>query len=103
MEVLAESDSPILLTNAEVLKMLGDNIDRRNGLEATKTNNKRKRRKSSKYVHRDWIEESAHRYLRGTPCVSVNDISKIPELKSKLTASKKQLQKMTGFGLTEVS
>ena len=104
MEVLIESDSPVLLTNSEVLEMLGRNIDRR---KESEENSKKKRRKSSKFAHRDWIEEHVHRYLQSTPCVNLSDIAKLPEIKSKLMASKSQqpnmggLKKTTGFGLTE--
>ena len=108
MEVLTESDSPVLISNAEVLEMISQNIDRRKAAEARNSKKKRRRDKPSKFIHRDWIEENVYRYLQRTPCVDISDPLK---LKSKLMASKKQqtningnysnANKRTGFDLTE--
>lgn len=105
MEVLAKdfSDSPVLLSNAEVVEMLQQRIT-----ERTEIASKQKRRKSvnSKYKHRDWIEEHVFDYLKSTPCMNL-DASKRKELQSQLMSSKKKpsgdgkSSKTSGFGLTE--
>jgi hypothetical protein len=102
VEVLTDSDSPVLISNAEVMEMLNEKITTRNEKEAKQ---KRWRKQSNKNAHRDWIEEHVHDYLQTTPCVNI-ETSKLEELKSKLMTPKikqptGQITKMTGFCLTE--
>ena len=101
MEVLTDSDSPILISNAEVMEMLNKRISKRKEKEAKQ----KRRRKHNKLAHRDWIEEKVHDYLQTTPCVNI-DTSNLEELKAKFVASKKlaagqSTSKTTGFNLTE--
>jgi hypothetical protein len=102
VEVLTDSDSPVLISNAEVMEMLNEQITKRKEKEAKQ---KRWRKPNNKFAHRDWIEEHVHEYLQTTPCVNI-ETSKLEELKSKLMTPKKkqstgQITKMTGFCLTE--
>lgn len=112
MEVLTDSDSsPVLISNAEVLKLLKEKLAER------QENEKKQRKHVTKYAHRDWIEEKVFAYLQTTPCIHM-DPSKLSELTSKLTSSKRLSHgtspsspstaateenaaiKTTGFGLT---
>ena len=56
MEVLTKdkSDSPVLLSNSEVMEMLKTRIKERKEKESKQ---KRRTKQSKKYKHRDWIEE----------------------------------------------
>jgi hypothetical protein len=98
MEVLNNSDSPVLISNAEVLKMLNESITERK--EKDGNQKKRRRNHTSKFQHLEWIEDHVQEYLHSTPCVQV-DTSQVTELKSKFMASKKSSVKTTGFALTE--
>lgn len=102
VEVLTDSDSAVLISNAEVLEMLNKKITKRKEKEAKQEGRKKQ---NNKFAHRDWIEEHVHDYLQTTPCVNI-ETSKLEELKTKLIASKKHsvagnAAKMTGFSLTE--
>lgn len=99
MEVLNNSDSPVLISNAEVLKMLNESITERKEKE-DRNQKKRRRNHTSKFQHLEWIEDHVQEYLQSTPCVQV-DTSHVTELKSKFMASKKSSVKTTGFALTE--
>jgi hypothetical protein len=98
MEVLNNSDSPVLISNAEVLKMLNESITERK--ERDSNQKKRRRNHTSKFQHLEWIEDHVQEYLQSTPCVQV-DTSQVSELKSKFMASKKSSVQTTGFALTE--
>ena len=87
MEVLTDSNSPVLISNAEVMEMLNKNITKREKQNAKRKNPRKL--KTSRTAHRDWIEEKLYEYLKTTPCVDI-DTSKVDELKSKLMSSKKQ-------------
>jgi hypothetical protein len=115
MEILAKSksDSPALLSNAEVMELLNQRIKERKEKEGKL---KRRKKHNNKYKHRDWIEDHVFEYLQQTPCVNL-DASKRNQLKSKLMSTKKKpsangksskkpsangkSSKITGFGLTE--
>eukprot|EP00934_Nitzschia_sp_Nitz4_P005858 Nitzschia sp. Nitz4//scaffold22_size323478//163857//164354//NITZ4_000540-RA/size323478-processed-gene-0.404-mRNA-1//1//CDS//3329543034//5848//frame0 len=104
MEVLTDSSdsSPALLSNVAVLKLLEEHVANR---EEPKHKN---RNKPSKYAHRDWIEDTVLAYLQTTPCVNL-DSSKLEEMTSQLTSSKRHKTDETssgeattaGFGLTK--
>ena len=100
MEVLSKttSESPVLLSNIEVMKLLQDRIKSREG-----TNQQPKRRQkiknSNKFQHRDWIEDKVHAYLETTPCVALQSTKQMAELKSKLTSTKR-LKRPSGGGST---
>lgn len=116
MEVLADSDSPSLISNAEVLALLERKVIKRR-LKQQKEN-RRNQRKHTKTQHRDWIEEKVYEYLQNSPCVNA-DVSRLDELHSKLTSVKRQRNRAdpaltsaitppssaqttpTSFGLTE--
>ncbi|CAJ1935432.1 unnamed protein product [Cylindrotheca closterium] len=97
MEVLAKdkSDSPLLLSNAEVAQLLEDRSKSRN----------EKSRKKIKYKHRDWIEIKVLEYLKTTPCVDLDkeslDIFQSTLMSSKKLKSSGNTASETGFGLTE--
>lgn len=104
MEVLTKdkSDSPVLLSNSEVMEMLKTRIKERKEKESKQ---KRRTKQSKKYKHRDWIEEQVFEYLEKTPCMKV-DASKRNAFKSTLMSTKKsrangEAKRVTGFGLTE--
>ena len=114
MEVLTDSDTPTLISNAEVLKLLQKNISKRKEIEAQqelklqKQQRRRKRKekedkKKSKYAHRDWIEEHVHDYLKMTPCVAIKGPSQQEELKSKLMSSKRQQQQQSSSSSSSLS
>lgn len=98
MEVLVKdkSDSPVLLSNSEVIHLLEDRLKSRDC-----TNKKPKR---NKYKHRDWIENKVVEYLKTTPCISLGK-SDIGSFQNTLMKSKKRKSVDTsneiGFGLTE--
>lgn len=101
MEVLAKdkSDSPFLLSNAEVIHLLGDRLKSRNEKSRKKQNPK------NKYKHRDWIESQVVEYLKTTPCVDL-ERENLETFQSTLMSSKKlkssgNTASETGFGLTE--
>ena len=116
METLAKSKSetPVLLSNVEVLELLEKQLGRR------KKDKKHSKKKQNKFQHRDWIEDRVFAYLKDTPCKPIS-VAKRSELKRKLKASadKKVLTESssstgnvddasesasttpTGFGLTE--
>ena len=90
MEVLIDSDSPILISNAEVLALLDKKVTKRREKLAMQNQGRRKQRET-KTQHREWIEEKVWDYLKKSPCVNV-DVSKIDELQSILTSSKRRRQ-----------
>mmetsp|Transcript_113615 Transcript_113615/g.317316 ORF Transcript_113615/g.317316 Transcript_113615/m.317316 type:complete len:183 (-) Transcript_113615:32-580(-) len=90
MEVLTDSDSPILVSNAEVMAILDRKVTKRKE-KLAKQNERRKKMRETKTQHRDWIEEKVCDYLKNSPCVNV-DLSKLDELHSKLTSSKRRRQ-----------
>jgi DNA-directed RNA polymerase subunit F len=114
MEVLTDSDSPVLISNAEVMTLLEKKLKERKK-EMAKLNDKKRKQRESKARHSDWIEEKVYDYLKTCPCVHA-DVSKLDELHSRLTSSKRQRQSanrtvpaesssnhatVTSFGLTE--
>jgi hypothetical protein len=92
MEVLTKTtqDSPVLLSNAEVMELLGKKIQARDEHQAKQY----RRRDSPKFAHRDWIEKYVHTYLQSTPCAGMST-KKVGELKSKLMATIKKQQIIT--------
>ena len=90
MEVLIDSDSPILISNAEILALLDKKVTKRREKLAMQNQGRRKQRET-KPQHREWIEEKVWDYLKNSPCVNV-DVSKIDELQSILTSSKRRRQ-----------
>lgn len=114
MEVLLDSDSPVLISNAEVMSLLGRKVKARKN-ELAKMPERRRKQQESKSRHSDWIEGKVYDYLKTSPCVHAK-VSKLNELHSKLTSSKRQRQSAdptsnkdppsgraatTSFGLTE--
>jgi len=113
MEVLTDSDSPSLISNAEVLALLERKVTKRKEKEA-RQNDRRRKQRDTKTQHREWIEEKVYEYLQNSPCINV-EVSKLDELNSKLTSSKRQRHRAdpsstsssnssgvtTSFGLTE--
>lgn len=102
MEVLAKDklDSPFLLSNAEVIHLLGDRLRSRN-----EKSRKKQHPKKNKYKHRDWIESQVVEYLKTTPCVDL-ERDNLENFQSTLMSSKKlkssgNTASETGFGLTE--
>jgi DNA-directed RNA polymerase subunit F len=98
MEVLIDSDSPILISNAEVMSILDKKVTKRN--ENLKQN--RRKQRETKTQHRDWIEEKVCDYLKNSPCASV-DLSKLDELHSKLTSSKRRRQQLAQPAATDIA
>ena len=100
MEVLSKttSESPVLLSNIEVMKLLEDRIKSREGTDQ-QPKRRQKIKSSNKFQHRDWIEEKVHAYLQTTPCVSLQSTKQMAELKSKLTSTKR-LKRPSGGGST---
>mmetsp|Transcript_18805 Transcript_18805/g.52283 ORF Transcript_18805/g.52283 Transcript_18805/m.52283 type:complete len:239 (-) Transcript_18805:182-898(-) len=72
--------SPVLLSNVELLELLSKRIEDRGKEEARRNSNRRRRNQSTKYMHRDWIEQSVCDYLRKTPCAGL-DMHKHKEMK----------------------
>ena len=112
MEVLTDSNSPVLISNAEVMVILEQKVTGRMK-DMSKLNERRRKQRESKARHSDWIEDKVYEYLKSSPCVHANE-SKLDELHSKLTSSKRQRQSadptfrpvpshssVTSFGLTE--
>jgi hypothetical protein len=96
MDVLTndQSESPVLISNREVMELLKDKITARLEWEQ-KQQHKRfnKNSQNDKFRHRDWIEEHVHAYLQTTPCVGLASTEQMMELKSKLLArNPKKLQ-----------
>ena len=89
--VKEDPETPVLISNAEVLEILQKNL-------AERTTQRRS------HQHRDWIEAQVVEYLQSTPCVRV-DPERRKELQSILQSSKKVMAgttvKTTGFALTE--
>ena len=95
MEVLSKttSESPELISNLEVMKLLEDRIKTREESQEKQPQQSSKRRQknkaNTKFQHRDWIEEQVHAYLQTTPCVALESTSQMKELKSKLMSTKR--------------
>jgi len=90
MEVLTDSDAPILISNAEVMALLEKKVKGR-AKELSKLNDRRKKQRESQPRHSDWIEERVYNYLKTSPCIYANR-SKLDELHFKLTSSKRLRQ-----------
>lgn len=90
MEVLTDSDSPVLIANIEVMKLLETKVSKRRE-KLAKQNPRRKMQQDTKTQHRDWIEQKVYDYLKRSPCIHV-DVSRLDEFHSKLTASKRRRQ-----------
>ena len=114
MEVLTDSNSPVLISNAEVMVLLEKKVAGRTK-EMSKLNERRRKQRESNARHSDWIEDKVYEYLKSSPCVHAN-VSKLDQLHSRLTSSKRQRQSadptlradtmsshasVTSFGLTE--
>ena len=97
MEILRDPCSPpVLLSNAEVLKvlelqdarnrneLLQDSSKSSNGTDADGNITKSHKVKKQKifYKRRDWIQQETLMYLKNSPCSSL-DVERINELKSK--------------------
>jgi hypothetical protein len=101
MEVLTDSDSPVLISNAEILHLLRTQITKRNDKNKKEQHQQQRRRNNDNtFAHRDWIQEQVHAYLQTTPCDTIVNLSKLKELKSKFMASKKVRTSATGGGDT---
>ena len=108
MEVLSKttSESPVLLSNFEVMNLLSGRITTREEKQKkdAEESNKRgkKHRTSTKFQHRDWIEEHVFGYLQTTPCVALESTSQMKQLKAKLVSTKRQKKaKSTGLSSTK--
>jgi hypothetical protein len=88
MEVLTDSNSPVLISNIEVLRILEKKVVKRQE-KLAKFQRRREQQQDTKTQHRDWIEEKVYEYLKKSPCVNV-DVSRLDEFHAKLTSSKRR-------------
>jgi DNA-directed RNA polymerase subunit F len=98
-----EADTPVLISNAEVMELLQENLASRERKESSSGGSYRNKR-SNLYHHRDWIEKHVYEYLQPTPCGQIEK-SRRQEFQNALRSNKKQATTSsattTGFDLTE--
>jgi hypothetical protein len=85
-----DSESPVLVSNLEVLELL-----------QKRSTDRESQHRSMR--HRNWIEQEVIEYLQAAPCVRM-DSNRLQELQSILQSSKRvagSTFKTTGFALTE--
>ena len=113
MEVLSKttSESPVLLSNFEVMNLLSGRIttrEEKQKKDAVESNKRgKKHRTSTKFQHRDWIEEHVFGYLQTTPCVALESTSQMKQLlifsgvsmRCKFV-SERTLLKASGYGMS---
>lgn len=111
MEVLQDPYSPpILVPNAQVLEILEQKVqqndrqlkkEKRQEKKAGSGNNSKSSNsnRSSKFPHRDWIQQEALEYLKTMPCVEL-DTRRMDELKATcmMASSSKSKQRARGGG-----
>jgi hypothetical protein len=98
-----DSETPVLISNAEVMELLQENLASRETKHSSSSSIRNKR--SNLYHHRDWIEKHVCEYLQSTPCGQIEK-SRRQEFQSALRSNKKQATTTTsaattGFDLTE--
>lgn len=97
-----DSETPVLISNAEVMELLQENLASRETKQSSSGSYRNKR--SNLYHHRDWIEKHVYEYLQQTPCGQI-EMSRRLEFQNTLRSNKKQATTTsattTGFDLTE--
>jgi hypothetical protein len=93
-----EGETPVLISNAEVMELLSANLASREAQNSGSTRNRR----SSLYHHRDWIEKHVHEYLQSTPC-GLLEKSRRQEFQSALRSNKRQATMSSSNGATTTS
>jgi hypothetical protein len=93
-----EGETPVLISNAEVMELLSANIASREAQNAGSTRNRR----SNLYHHREWIEKHVHEYLQSTPC-GLLEKSRRQEFQSALRSNKRQATMSSTNGATTTS
>lgn len=88
-----DSESPTLISNNEVMKLLQKNIEERRKKEIKANSRFRKPKPNKQFRNRDWVIEEVHKYLETTPCVRL-DPDRRAEMYSKLKGNKKMRQKI---------
>jgi len=83
----ADSESPTLISNVEVMLLLQKNLEERNNANGRRRNSN----KRNKHLrHRDWVEEEVFNYLQTTPCVKLDPDRRL-EFHSKLKGNKRMI------------
>jgi hypothetical protein len=97
-----DAETPVLISNAEVMELLQENLASREKQQSSSGSYRNKR--SNLYHHRDWIEKHVYEYLQPTPCGQIEK-SRRQEFQNALRSNKKQATTTsattTGFDLTE--
>jgi hypothetical protein len=98
-----EAETPVLISNAEVMELLQENLASR-GAKQSNSGGSYRNKRSNLYQHRDWIEQNVYEYLQPTPCGQIEK-SRRQEFQNALRSNKKRATTtsapLTGFDLTE--